>query len=686
MEYFHILLLSAGSLLGQNILDCLENRRSKLRITGLNSESRNPRIFMCDKAYKAPLSTSDGFKDFVIEIVNREKPDLIMPGRDADVLLLAELAELSSEMRKRIPGGSLNAARIINDKWESYRFAVKYGLNFAPSLLPDHSNPKGVIDWARNVGFPVLVKPLQGFGSNGVRIIYEEDELSRLIEKGEDGLILQKILGPGSNWHREAKKIKENMGFGVPLFTCLADDNQYSSEMVIDPDGSLGEIMTCKNLMVMGRCEEAEICDDPDLIRTSENFAASIAKEGWRGMFNLQCRKTDSGFYGFEMNGRLSGSASARGWLGYDEMRELIKAFYDLDIGTDARYIKKDRGIIFRSHADFYTKKDDIKELNERGVWIKSAPCRKSCEKKVLLTGSTGYLGRKLTDLLLRDDRYQISIITGDVDKAKSLFGDKISNYYTHKDLEEDRIRADNGILVHCAFARPHEGDVRMASALQFTASLFSRAHRLGIRSIINVSSKSVYSPENVPPFNEDSVPGPTSVYATSKFSSELLLRSVLDLHSDIRGTSVRLSTICGAGGGLVDVFVLSKFIIRALKGEKIVVRGGRQEFDIIDINDAASALAMLTESDDTLWKPVYNLGSELPYNIVRLAELSVGAASKLNGGISSEIHVDDSEDIYLKNITESSLFRKDFSWKPKVSIEGTVMSMAKQYMKRREL
>jgi carbamoyl-phosphate synthase large subunit len=371
MKNFHILLLSAGSLLGQNILDCLENRRSKIRITGLNSESRNPRIFMCDKAYKAPLSTSDGFRDFVMEIVNREKPDLIMPGRDADVLLLAELAESSSDMRRRIPGGSLKAAKIINNKWESYRFAVKHGLKFAPSLLPDHSKPQEIIDWVRMVGLPVLVKPLQGFGSNGVRIIYEEDELNRLIEKGEDGLLLQKILGPGSNWQREVKKIKENMDSGVPLFTCLADDNQYSSEMVINPDGSLGEIMTCKNLMVMGRCEEAEIFDDPDLIRTSENFAAAIAEEGWRGMFNLQCRKTDSGFCGFEMNGRLSGSASARGWLGYDEMRDLIRAFYDLDIGTDPRYMKKKRGIIFRSHADFYTMEDDIKDLNEHGVWIK---------------------------------------------------------------------------------------------------------------------------------------------------------------------------------------------------------------------------------------------------------------------------------------------------------------------------
>ena len=686
MTPFHILLLSAGSLLGQNILDSLENRRHLVQITGINSEARNPRIYRCDKAYLSPLLKSDDFKNFITEMIKKERPDMILPGRDADTLLLAELSEGSADLRRLIPGGSLNAALIMNDKWESYKFAMKYGLNFAPSILPAPSDRAGIAHWAASVGYPILAKPLQGFGSNGVRIICDEYEIEKLINSGTEGLLLQKIMGHSEKWLDMIKKTRDETGSGTPFFSYLPDKDQYSAQAIIHPDGTVGKILACKNIMVIGRCEEAEVCSDPDLIRTTENFAAAIAKEGWRGMFNLQCRKTDSGFCAFEMNGRMSGSTSARGWLGFDEIRELIKAFYGRDIGADDRYHETIEGIVFRSLTDQFTRKDDIKELNERGVWIKSAPCKKNSEKKVLLTGSTGYLGRNLTDLLLRDDRYQISIITGDVDKAKSLFGGKISNYYTHKDLEEDRIRGDNGFLVHCAFARPHEGDVRMASALQFTGSLFSRAHRLGIRSIINVSSKSVYSPENVPPFNEDSIPGPTSVYGTSKFSSELLLRSVLDLHTDVRGTSVRLSTVCGAGGGLVDVFVLSKFIIRALKGEKIVVRGGRQEFDIIDINDAASALAMLTESDDTLWKPVYNLGSELPYNIVRLAELSVSTASKLNGGIRSEIHIDDNEDIYLKNITESSLFRKDFSWEPKVSIEETVMSMAEQYMKRGEL
>ena len=374
MKPFHVLLLSVGSLIGQNVLDCLANRRSKVRITGLNSESRNPRSFMCDRAYKSPLSASDGYKEYIIEIVKKEKPDMIMPGRDADVLLLAELSELSEDMRKRIPGGSLNAARIIGDKWESYNFAVRYGLNFAPTLLPDHSKPREIIDWAQSVGYPVLAKPLHGFGSNGVRIIYEEGELIRLIEKKEGGLILQKILGPGSSWAVSVKKIKEDMGSGVPLFTCLADDNQYSSEMVIKPDGSLGKIMTCKNLMIMGKCEEAEICDDPDLLMISQNYACSIAKEGWRGMFNLQCRKTESGFHAFEMNGRLSGSASARGWLGYDEMRELIKAFYDFDIGPDPRYMEKKNGIVFRSHKDLYTEKVNIDSLNEDGLWQEKDP------------------------------------------------------------------------------------------------------------------------------------------------------------------------------------------------------------------------------------------------------------------------------------------------------------------------
>lgn len=374
MKPFHILLLSVGSLIGQNVLDCLAKRRSKVRITGLNSESRNPRSFMCDRAYRSPLSASGGFKDFIMEIVKKEKPDMIMPGRDADVLLLAELSELSEDMRKRIPGGSLNAARIINDKWESYKFAVRNGLNFAPSLLPDYSKPREILSWACSVGYPVLAKPLHGFGSNGVRIIYEEDELNRLIEKREDGMILQKILGPGSSWARTVKKIKEEMGSGVPLFTSLPDDRQYSSEMVINPDGSTGKIMTCKNLMVMGKCEEAEIWDDPDLIRTSENYASAIAKEGWRGMFNLQCRKTESGFHAFEMNGRLSGSASSRGLLGYDEMRELIKAFYDLDIGPDPRYGERKNGIVFRSHKDFYTEPDDIDRLDEQGVWQKNDP------------------------------------------------------------------------------------------------------------------------------------------------------------------------------------------------------------------------------------------------------------------------------------------------------------------------
>lgn len=683
MGPFHILMLSAGSLLGQNVLDNLENRRSRVRITGLNSEVSNPRIFRCDKVYKSPLLNSDNFEDFITEIVKKEQPDMILPGRDADVLLLAGLAEKYSDMKRLIPGGSLKAAQIMDNKWESHLFAARYGLPFAPSFLPAGREPVEVINWACNFGFPILAKPLGGFGSLGVKIICDVNQLIVFLNKGTDGMLLQKILGPGDKWSQNIKTIRAGADSGIPLFTYLTDENQYASQTIIYPDGTLGRIFASRNLMVIGRCERSEICNDADFIKTTEKFAASIADEGWRGMFNLQCRKTESGYYGFEMNGRMSGGTSARGWLGYDEIRELIKGFYGLDIGRDDRYPDKSSGIVFRSLTDYFTKDEDIRKLENDGVWIKPPPVRNSSRKKLLITGSTGYLGQRLIDLLIEKDRYEISVITGNTYHARSLFGNKISNYYLRDDIENNRIENTTDALIHCGFARPHAGNAEIASSLRFTNDLFSKANELGIRSIINVSSKSVYSSENIAPYNECSLLGPESVYGGANLASELFLKSTLKSNPEIDGTSIRLSTISGAGEGLVDVFFLSKFVIKALKGEKISIIGGKQEFDILDISDAACALAKLINAPCSEWKCIYNLGSKTSYNIIYLAELAVDIASGMNGGKRSEISIDEKCDIHMKHIIDSSLFRNDFCWEQKVKIEETVRSLAKHYMKK---
>ncbi len=90
-----ILITSAGSLVGYNILDVLEGRRQDLQIIGTNSIEADANIYRCDKAYLVP-STRHNKLDFshaLSEILDIEQPNLIIPGRDDDISVLAVLID-----------------------------------------------------------------------------------------------------------------------------------------------------------------------------------------------------------------------------------------------------------------------------------------------------------------------------------------------------------------------------------------------------------------------------------------------------------------------------------------------------------------------------------------------------------------------------------------------------------------
>ena len=366
---FHIMILSVGSLLGQNILDSIEGHRRKLRVTGVDSSANNPRIFRCDKAFIAPMINTAAFGDFLCDLSAKELPDMILPGRDHDVIALAELAGSSPDMQKRIPCGRLEAAHIMNDKGLSYTFAQENGLPFAATYILQ----KGCIDnarsWAKEHGFPLLAKPQQGFGSLGIRIICDERQLDAFLSRNHQQFVLQEMIDFNEERRRFIEDYLREADSGIPLFMHVPDEDQFAGQAVIGPDGSVGKIFTSRNLMVIGRCERSAPWDDPALISTTRAFAQAIAAVGWRGMFNLQCRKTGTAYIANEMNGRMSGSTSARRWLGYDEVRELILAFYQVDIGANESDLTNTQGTVYRSLTDDFVSQQDYETLVQKGMW-----------------------------------------------------------------------------------------------------------------------------------------------------------------------------------------------------------------------------------------------------------------------------------------------------------------------------
>src|SRR6185295_3037455 len=92
------------------------------------------------------------------EILRAEKPDIVLPGTDVELLILAEnRAALESEFQTHVLVSSPEIVRIADDKWLTYRFLKEQGFGFVPSCLPGDEH--ALID---EVGFPLIAKPRIG--------------------------------------------------------------------------------------------------------------------------------------------------------------------------------------------------------------------------------------------------------------------------------------------------------------------------------------------------------------------------------------------------------------------------------------------------------------------------------------------------------------------------------------------
>lgn len=304
--------------------------------------------------------------------------------------------------------------------------------------------------------------------------------------------------------------------------------------------------------------------------------------------------------------------------------------------------------------------------------------------RTLLITGTTGFIGQRFVHELIQKGMYEIKVLSKNVPFAKSLFGSNVSEYLTYEDVLNGTYSVDNScLLFHLGFARPHNGDEQIVQSLELTTKVFSYLIKREIQGIVNISSRSVYGNSDNPPWDENSPTEPVTAYGKAKLSAERILRTLLDNHQSTQGTSIRLGTVLGGSSGLVDVFVLSKFIKQAMKGETIHIVGGAQNFDLLHIDDVIDAFIALIETHHSSWKPIYTLGSFNSYNIVTMAKRCVAICSQMLSIQASEITIEPKE-THVNYGLHSSLFQKEMNWSPKRSLDNIIESMISYYLDNR--
>ncbi|MFM9916045.1 MAG: hypothetical protein ACKVOX_09590 [Rhizobacter sp.] len=320
-----ILLLSAGSLVGENVVDALGDRCSALRLVATNTQPWAPSLDRMDRVCLAPPTSGDpqSFKTLLMQLVEEERPALVIPCRDDDVQWLAHWAGELRDLGAQALVGSPTAAACIVDKWRSAQFSVARGLPFARSAPA--ADPIAVEALLDDVGWPLIAKPRAGFASLGVRILRQRNQLEAVL--GNPAMLVQEYLGS-----RDAlvSYLDELERLGAPLFNSF-EELKCSLQIFIGPAGDIVDHLVTCHSMKQGKSAQVEVWVDSQLEALALRVARTFSEAGWRGPLNAQCQLCPDGRFAiYEYNGRFTGATSARALLGYDEVGLALEQFADL--------------------------------------------------------------------------------------------------------------------------------------------------------------------------------------------------------------------------------------------------------------------------------------------------------------------------------------------------------------------
>jgi len=304
-------------------------------------------------------------------------------------------------------------------------------------------------------------------------------------------------------------------------------------------------------------------------------------------------------------------------------------------------------------------------------------------ERRILVTGGSGFLGSHLCDrLVARGDEVVCAdnLFTGRKRNIAHLLGKPNFEFLRHDVTFPLYVEVDEIYNLACP-ASPihyqHDPVQTTKTSVHGAINMLGLAKRLRAR-IFQASTSEVYGDPSVHPQPEEywgnvNPIGPRSCYDEGKRCAETLFFDYWRQHKlDIR--VARIFNTYGPRMHPNDGRVVSNFIVQALKGEDITLYGdGRQTRSFCYVDDLIDAFIAYMDKDGDLPGPI-NLGNPTEFTMKQLAE----AVLDLTGSKSKLTHKPLPSDDPKQRQPDITKARDLLGWQPKVPLrEGLVHTIA---------
>ena len=310
-----ILITGVGSLLGQGILKSIKNSNINCNLIGTDYFNSAVGLYWVDKGYLLPdilkpeINEVDWVKS-LIEIIKNENIDLVIPGLDFEIPILAnQKSNIEKVTNAKILVSSKKIVRIGDDKWETVKYLKKNGFDYPRSCLPNK-----VESFLKKNPYPLIVKPRFGHTSENVFLVNDLNDLNKAIRVCDKPIIQEYLKNSDSE------------------YTCGVT---YVNKEVLT-------LISLRRFLKNGNTQQA-FCEKTEEIDSYIRKLTLSLKP--YGPINFQLRNTERGPIVFEINPRFSGTTPMRKLFGVNEVEAVINTLMSLE---NKSIYKEKEGVVIR--------------------------------------------------------------------------------------------------------------------------------------------------------------------------------------------------------------------------------------------------------------------------------------------------------------------------------------------------
>jgi len=304
-------------------------------------------------------------------------------------------------------------------------------------------------------------------------------------------------------------------------------------------------------------------------------------------------------------------------------------------------------------------------------------------EKRVLVTGGSGFIGSFLCEALL-EQGYEVlcvdNFFTGARRNVEHLLGHRRFELMRHDVTFPLYVEVDEIYNLACPASPIHyqrDPVQTTKTSVHGAINLLGLAKRLKAK-ILQASTSEVYGDPKIHPQTEDywgnvNPIGPRSCYDEGKRCAETLF---FDYHRQ-HHLNIKVARIFNTYGPRMhpnDGRVVSNFVVQALMGMDITIYGsGEQTRSFCYVSDLVSGLLALMSSSTEITGPV-NLGNPTEFSIHELATLVIELTNSKSRLIERPLPQDDPK----QRMPDISVARRELSWQPRIALrEGLIETVS---------